>query len=203
MNVKICGLTNIADARVARDAGADYFGFIFYAKSPRAVSPEQVAQIVGELGDGARAIGVFVNERPEQIREIVAACGLYAAQVHGDELAEDFAALPLRLWRAMRIEDGVAVPDPAAWSADCYVIDAAVPGQYGGTGVTADWHAAARIAQDRPVLLAGGLHPGNVREAIRCVSPMGVDVSSGVELEPGRKDHEAVRRFIALAKGME
>ena len=202
MDVKICGLTNLEDAQVALDSGADFLGFIFYSKSPRAVSPEMVASIVSSLGRGVRAIGVFVNESPERVSAIVSACGLYAAQVHGDELAADFSGLAIPLWRAMRMESGVAIPDPAEWPADRYVIDAAVPGQYGGTGVTADWDAAASVANAHCVMLAGGLSPENVGEAIRRVRPMGVDVSSGVEAEPGRKDHDAVRAFVTTAKHM-
>lgn len=200
MNVKICGLTNLEDARVALEAGADYLGFILYPKSPRAVTPDQVTTILGSLGVGVRAVGVFVNAFPEQVMEIVKRCGLHAAQVHGDESAEDFVDLGVPMWRALRIEGGIAIPDPSDWPVDCYVIDAAVPGQYGGTGVTADWEVAEKMARRRPVMLAGGLHPGNVCDAIRSVRPMGVDVSSGVESEPGRKDHDAVRRFVALAK---
>ncbi len=201
MDVKICGLTNLEDAQVARDAGADFLGFILYAPSPRAVTPEVLARIVAGLGDGVRAVGVFVNMDAAEVAEIAGDCGLYGVQIHGDEQPEPFVDFNCPVWRAMRIEGDVAIPTPSAWSAARYVIDAAVPGKYGGTGVKADWNVAAGIAREEAVMLAGGLTPLNVAEAIRSVSPLGVDVSSGVEAEPGRKDHEAVRAFVTAAKG--
>jgi phosphoribosylanthranilate isomerase len=200
MEVKICGLTNIEDARAARDAGADYLGFVLYEKSPRAVTAEKLAGITAELGGGVRAIGVFVNEPAESVADVVEKCGLYGAQVHGDEPPESFSDLPFPIWRAVWIKEGIAVPDPEIWKADRYVIDAAVPGQYGGSGVTADWGAAAEISQNFPVMLAGGLTPGNVGDAVRAVRPLGVDVSGGVESVPGRKDHDALIEFVREAK---
>lgn len=200
MEVKICGLTNLADASVALDAGADYLGFVLYARSPRAVQPDQLAEIVSQLGSGVRAIGVFVNETPERVVQIVEQCGLYAAQIHGDEVPLGFDQMPFHLWRAVWLKASRIKPEPANWPADRYVVDAAVPGQYGGSGVTADWSAAERLAEVCPVMLAGGLTPDNVTAAIRAVHPLGVDVSSGVESSPGHKDHNAVRQFIAAAK---
>ncbi len=200
VEVKVCGLTNLEDARVALDAGADYLGFVIYDKSPRGVTVERVAEIMGALESGVRGVGVFVNESPSKIDSIVRRCGLYAAQIHGDEAASAFTAFPHRLWRAVWLQDGAGVPPPMEWTADRYVIDAAVTGLYGGSGVQADWDAASSLAQEYPVMLAGGLHPGNVADAIRCVKPMGVDVASGVEAEPGRKDHDAVKAFVAAAR---
>ena len=202
IDVKICGLTNVEDARVALDAGADYLGFVIYPKSPRGVTVERVSAIMSALDAGTRGIGVFVNESASEVDRIVRQCGLYAAQIHGDEDAGAFTDFPHRLWRAVWIQDGAAVPPPAAWPAERYVIDAAVPGLYGGSGVQADWDEASALAKARCVMLAGGLHPGNVADAIRSVNPAGVDVSSGVEAEPGRKDHDAVRAFVSAAKGL-
>ena len=200
MEVKICGLTNIEDACAARDAGADYLGFVLYEKSPRSVTPEKLAEIVEELGEGVRAIGVFVNDTAETVAAIVEKCGLYGAQIHGDESPESFGDLPFPVWRAVWIEDGMAMPDPEIWKADRYVIDAAVPGQYGGSGVTADWDVAAELSQNFPVMLAGGLTPANICDAVRAVRPLGVDVSSGVESRPGRKDHDVLIKFVIGAK---
>jgi phosphoribosylanthranilate isomerase len=203
VDVKICGLTNLKDAQVARDAGADYLGFVLYERSPRAVTPEMLDRIVAGLGDGVRAVGVFVNTPASEVAEIARTCGLYGVQIHGDEAPDPFVGFGCPVWRAMRIEGNVAIPSSSAWPASRYVIDAAVPGQYGGTGVTADWNVAAGIARDEAVMLAGGLTPLNVAEAIRSVAPLGVDVSSGVEAEPGHKDHEAVRAFVSAAKYTE
>ncbi len=203
MEVKICGLTNVEDAQVAVAAGADYLGFILYKESPRAVTPQQITHILSALGNGIRAVGVFVNEVPSQVEAIAKDCGLYAVQIHGDEDAGGFVDFSIPVWRALWVRDGGAHPDPIVWPASRYVIDAAVPGQYGGTGVAADWNEAADIAKECPVMLAGGLHPANVAEAIRSVRPMGVDVSSGVECDPGRKDHDAIRTFVAAAKNLK
>jgi len=200
VEVKICGLTNVEDARVALDAGADYLGFVLYEKSPRGITADRMAEILEELGDGVRAVGVFVNESVSNVDSIVRRCHLHAAQVHGDEAPSSFTAFPHRVWRAVWIQDGAAVPPPQEWTADRYVIDAAVPGLYGGSGVKADWDVASLLADVHPVMLAGGLTPDNVGDAIRCVKPLGVDVSSRVEAEPGRKDHDAVRAFVAAAK---
>jgi len=203
MDVKICGLTNLGDARGALDAGADYLGFVLYEKSPRSVTPMVLGDIVSALGDGARAIGVFVNESPQRVAEIVAECGLHGAQIHGDEEPVGFGDAAFPVWRAVWLKGGIVRPVPAAWKADRYVIDAAVPGQYGGSGVRADWDAAAEMAQGLPVMLAGGLTAANVADAVRAVRPLGVDVSSGVEREPGRKDLRAVCDFVKNAKRVQ
>lgn len=200
VEVKVCGITRLRDAQAALEYGADYLGFIFYADSPRAVSVERAAGIARELPSGTRAVGVFVNERAEEVRRVAAECGLYAVQIHGDERAEEFAGTHARLWRALRVGGGVAEPDPDDWPAARYVVDAHVIGVYGGTGVPADWDAAARLAAQHPVMLAGGLDPGNVVEAVRTVHPVGVDVASGIEAEPGKKNLTRMRSFIERAK---
>lgn len=200
IQIKICGLTSSEDALVARDAGADYLGFVLYARSPRAVSVEALAAIVKTLGTGVCAVGVFVNASPAFVRETAVRCGLAAVQVHGNELADGFRAMPVPVWRAVAVTETGCIPEPAAWPAARYVADAAAPGQYGGSGTLADWDRAAALAARFPLLLAGGLTPLNVAGAIRKVRPLGVDVSSGVEQAPGRKSHEAVRAFIAAAR---
>jgi len=200
LEIKICGITNIEDARAALVLEVDYLGFIFYPKSPRAVTAEQVKQILGELEEPCKAVGVFVNSPCEEVEGVVEACGLYAAQIHGDETAEMFAGSTLRLWRALKLMPTGPVPDPKKWAAERYVVDAAVPGAYGGTGVTADWEVARDVACACPVLLAGGLTPDNVGVAIRAVQPLGVDVSSGVELGKGKKDHERLKAFVTQAR---
>jgi len=200
--IKICGITNVEDARAAVALDVDYLGFIFYPKSPRAVTAEQVKQVLDELGEPCKAVGVFVNSSREEVEATMAQCGLWAAQIHGDEEAAAFAGERVRLWRALKMMPTGPEPDPDAWMAERYVVDAAVPGAYGGTGVTADWEAARDVARERPVLLAGGLTPENVAVAIRAVMPRGVDVSSGVELRPGKKDHERMKAFVTRARKM-
>ena len=202
VEIKICGTTNVEDARLALELGADYLGFIFYPKSPRSVSADDVVRILESLEPRPRAVGVFVNASREEVERTVAACGLYAAQLHGDEAAEAFRGSAARLWRAVRVVDAEPRPDPDAWPAERYLVDAFVPGAYGGTGELADWAAAAELAKARTVMLAGGLTPENVADAIRAVRPVGVDVASGVEAAPGRKDPDTLRRFIAAVRAV-
>ena len=200
MEVKICGLTNVEDARAALEFGADYLGFVLYPKSPRAVSAEEVRRIIAQLNPGVRAFGVFVNVSPVDVARTVRECGLYGAQIHGDEMPDGFDGLGFPVWRAVWLKAGQARPAPETWPAQRYVLDAAAPGEYGGSGVTADWDLAADMARRLPVMLAGGLTPQNVAEAVGQVRPLGVDVSSGVEASPGHKDLRAVKAFIECAK---
>lgn len=200
MEVKICGLTNHDDAVAALSLGADYLGFVLYSKSPRGITAAELTRIVDKLPDNRKAIGVFVNETRNNVEKIARDCGLYAVQIHGDEKCADFVDMPVPIWRAVRFHNGAYRPSPEEWQASRYVIDASVPDKYGGTGVPADWKAAAGISAAYPVMLSGGLTPANVAQAVRAVKPLGVDAASGVESEPGRKDHEKMRQFIQTAK---
>lgn len=199
--IKICGLTNLADARLALECGADYLGFVLYAKSPRAIDAAALARLTADLPEGVRTVGVFVNAPRDAVLAVARDCRLYAVQIHGDEAAADFRDMPLPVWRAVRLEAAAAIPSPSAWPAERYVLDSAPRGQYGGSGVAGDWSAAARFAADHPAMLAGGLTPENVAAAVRQVPALGVDVASGVEQRPGRKDPAKVRAFIENARG--
>jgi len=200
IEVKICGLTNVDDARVALEAGADYLGFVLYSGSPRGISADDLDSILARLDGNYRAVGVFVNETRAHIEEIARACALSAVQIHGDECADQFAGMPVSTWRAVKLLDGDTQPNPVEWPADRYVIDAVAPGMYGGTGVVADWSASRSFAAAHPAMLAGGLTAENVSQAIEAVAPLGVDTSTGVENTPGRKDHDKIRRFIENAR---
>lgn len=212
--VKICGLTNLDDSQVAVAAGADLLGFNFYVKSPRFVTPETAATIVRTLKhdevnapvtQSPQFVGIFVNASVAEIQAIVAQVGLDFVQLHGNETAEWFAPLGGRAFKAMRPADAEAAQTQAAHFAPlgcvdgpALLLDAYDPKAYGGTGKQADWHVAAELARRHPrLLLAGGLTPENVAAAIDIVRPWGVDVSSGVEAEPGRKDHAKLHRFVA------
>ena len=211
--VKICGTTNLEDALAAVEAGADLLGFILYAKSPRYVTPAVVAEIVAGVRAAVpappRFVGVFVNAPPDEMLTVLAQTGLDLAQLHGDEAPSALAALQGRGFKAVRptgLADALALAaEYAALGADAgpaLLIDAFDPHAYGGTGQRADWTAAAAVAQRVPhLLLAGGLTPENVAAAVDAVKPWGVDVASGVEASPGRKDHAKVRAFVAAAKG--
>ena len=204
--VKVCGLTNLQDALIAVEAGADLLGFIFYPPSPRSVTSERartIAEAVRDAGFPVRLVGVFVDESPDDVRKTVSRCGLDYAQLHGAESPGTVAALVddgIAVIKAFRVRDGVSPGEMARYRATAYLLDAYVAGKPGGTGRTFDWQLAVRAAGQFPVLLAGGLTPDNVAQAVRTVRPWGVDVASSVEAAPGRKDPDQVRRFVAAVR---
>jgi len=199
MIVKICGITRLDDARHAVDHGADALGFVFWPKSPRYIVPERAAEIIATLPAHVTAVGVFVNESVEGIRDVAARAGIGAVQLHGDETPDYAAALTWPVWRAVTWEGVDEIS--AVWPADTmWLLDAADPVRRGGTGITVNWPRAAAVARTHRVVLAGGLTPENVAEAIAVVRPYGVDVSSGVEDSPGVKNLDKVERFLAGAR---
>ena len=199
MFVKICGITRLSDALHAVEHGADALGFIFWPGSPRYVAPARAAEIIAALPAGVAAVGVFVNESVNGIREVVAQTGITTVQLHGDEPPAYAGALG---WPVLRSVDAESAEGTlAAWPADTtFLVDAADPVRRGGTGKTVDWRRAAALARSRRVVLAGGLDAENVAEAIAAVRPYGVDVSSGVEDAPGVKNADKVARFLASAR---
>lgn len=201
--VKICGITNIEDALHAADCGADALGFVFYKKSPRCLTPEAARSIIVGLPPFVTAVGLFVNEAPERIEQIAGFCGLDAIQLHGDEGPGDCEFAPRRVIKALRVKDAASLARHETYAVSALLLDAWVAGVYGGTGESFNWDLAAEIAWQRPVVLAGGLTPENVAEAVRTVRPYGVDVSSGVETAPGRKDPAKVEAFIRNAKSCD
>jgi len=199
VEVKICGLTNKDDAVAALDSGADYLGFVLYPDSPRGITAAKLIEIVDKINRPVKAIGVFVNMPRLQVEQVARDCNLYAVQLHGREKPGDFVATPFPIWRALRFTKGHPNPYPRHWPVERYLVDAAVAGKYGGTGALSDWQKAAELAKKHPIMLAGGLTPENVAKAIRAVNPLGVDVVSGVESVPGRKDHRKLKAFIKAA----
>ncbi len=204
VKIKICGITNVEDAKVAVAAGADALGFVMYRKSPRFVEPAVVKAIVAGLPPFVLPVGVFVNEEPDRVRTLMDECGLALAQLHGDETASYCQNLERPVMKAIRLKDRRTFLALAEFQGRAnvrgFLIDAFSNQAYGGTGQTVDWGLAQEVAQSMPVVLAGGLTPANVAEAITLVHPYGVDVSSGVELSPGKKDHEKVKDFIRAAR---
>lgn len=200
VRVKICGITNTDDALHAASCGADALGFVFYSGSPRCVTPAQVRAISEALPPFVTRVGLFVNETPERIRAIAGECGLDVLQLHGDEPPEACLLPPYRVIKGVRPREVADLGRLAAYPVAALLVDAAVPGQFGGTGQRADWQLAAQLVATRRVILAGGLTPVNVTAAVQAVHPYGVDVSSGVEQAPGRKDPEKVAQFIRMAK---
>jgi len=209
MKVKICGITTLEDALGAVDAGADLLGFNFYAGSPRYIQPDACARLVAALlarGCQAQLVGVFVNSGLIEIESILNRCGLDLAQLCGDEPPELLKALGDRGIKALRPADAAALESalqqlPPRLLPPAALIDAYQPGAFGGTGQKADWALAQSAARLQPILLAGGLTPENVASAVEQVSPWGVDVASGVESGPAKKDPARVAAFIRAAKG--
>lgn len=201
--VKICGITNTADARAAVEAGADALGFIFYAKSSRCVTTLQAKRIIEKLPPFIATIGVFVDEEFGALLDAARTVGLSAVQLHGVETPE-FCTLihGVRVIKAARVRGIADIEALGAYDVSAYLLDAYSPDAHGGTGLKCDWSVAAEgvATLKRPVILAGGLTPENVAEAVRAVRPYAVDVASGVEASPGIKDHEKVRAFIANAR---
>ena len=200
VRVKICGITAADDALHAAACGADALGFVFYTGSPRCVTPAAAAAICAGLPPFVSRVGLFVNEDPERIRAVADECGLDVVQLHGDEPAQDCVRLSRRVVKALRVRDVASLAGHEQYAVSALLLDAWDADRFGGTGASFNWELATGIARQRPVILAGGLTPDNVAEAIRQVRPYGVDVSSGVERAPGRKDPEKVARFIRMAK---
>jgi phosphoribosylanthranilate isomerase len=203
MWVKICGITRKEDALVAAELGANALGFVFWPGSPRCVDPGAARAIVRALPEKVVAVGVFVDQPAEQVEAISREVGLGAVQLHGSETAEYCAGLTLPVIKAMAAGASFCPATIARWPASVMVLlDADDPDKKGGTGMAADWKAAAEVAGARRIILAGGLTPDTVADAIRFVRPFGVDVSSGVESRPGIKDPGRLRRFLDAARGV-
>ncbi len=200
MRVKICGITNQEDALAAVDAGADALGFVF-AKSPRQVTKEQAWNIIQRLPPFVSPVAVFVDEQVDAIKEICNFCGIYTVQLHGSEPPEYVNYLEkYTVIKAFRVRGEKDIQQLAHYKPHAFLLDSYVKGAMGGTGVTFKWELARKACSYGPIILSGGLTPENVSEAIRVVNPFGVDVSSGVEISPRKKDKELVKRFIMNAK---
>ena len=203
MLVKICGITRIEDAELAVALGAAALGFVFWPKSPRYVDPERARAIVAALPPFVTTVGVFVDQGPRLVNGVAARVGLGAVQLHGEESVEMLDQIDRPVVKALAMRAATRAADADAWPPRVrLLIDAYDPEQRGGTGRTVDWNGAAAIASRRLVLLAGGLKPGNVAEAIRTVRPFGIDVSSGVESSPGVKDHARLRELFEAVNGV-
>jgi phosphoribosylanthranilate isomerase len=199
--IKICGIKTVKDALAAMEAGADLIGFNFYPKSPRYIDVGICRNIMSvmRMHGHVTYVGVFVNASVEEVYATIETCGLSLAQLHGDETPEMLSALNGKAFKAFR-----GIPSDITGyernDAPALLVDAAVKGVYGGSGVTADWSAAAELAKKYPLLLAGGLTPENAADAVRQVKPWGVDVASGVESEPGKKDASKMKAFVQAVR---
>jgi phosphoribosylanthranilate isomerase len=201
VRVKICGITNLADAKLAVDLGGDALGFNFYEKSVRNIAPADAYKIIQKLPEKIEAAGVFVNWTPEAVIALARAVDLDTIQLHGDEPTATARVLAnyFQVTKAMRVGKGFRLSQlkPFQSAVRAFLFDAAKHGEYGGTGHRTDWTIARRAAKTHDIILAGGLTPENVAEAILTVRPYAVDVASGVESRPGKKDRAKLAQFFA------
>jgi phosphoribosylanthranilate isomerase len=201
--VKICGITSRLDAEAAIEAGADALGFIFFKQSPRYIAPAAAAQIIAKLPTSVLKVGVFVDEPLERLNQIAEECGLNRMQLHGSESCDLCAHVGKPVIKAFRVKDPLSLAPMGDYRVSAFLLDSYVPGQFGGTGAKFNWDLAIQAKSfGTPIVLAGGLVPENVGDAVAKVVPWAVDVSSGVEFSPGVKDHAKVREFIRRAKGL-
>ncbi|HWY75691.1 MAG TPA: phosphoribosylanthranilate isomerase [Verrucomicrobiae bacterium] len=199
--VKICGITSVADGLAAAEAGADAVGLMFYEKSPRYIPLAAAVEIARHLPPFVIKVGVFVNALPEAVHRAIGECGLNLLQFHGEETPEYCAGFPVMTMKAFPIHDAESVKQLPDFRTDAWLLDAFARDKRGGTGATFNWDLAIEAQKfGRPIFLAGGLTPENVGEAVRKVRPYGVDVSSGVESSPGKKDARKMEDFVQNAK---
>lgn len=202
--VKICGLTNYDDALFAMQCGADYLGFVLVPETPRYVAPVQIRKIISKLPKSVKTVGVFMNQPADRVMQSLDETGLNIAQLHGEEEPEEIEQIGReRVWKVVMVSTAQVMEGVVRCPADMLLADSIVKGRRGGTGVVCDWSLAAGLSAQRRIMLAGGLNPDNVAEAVRRVKPFGVDVSSGVEKAPGVKDHGKIRAFIERARAFE
>jgi phosphoribosylanthranilate isomerase len=198
--VKICGITNREDALAAAELGADAVGFVFYPKSPRYVKPEEAGLIISQLPAFVTAVGVFANQGEEEVRRTMEGSGIELAQFQGDETPDFCRGFGPRVLKAIRVKDNESIRQMANYSVRAFVLDTYHKDLFGGTGRPFEWDLALQAKSYGRIVLAGGLTPENVKDAIAKVQPYGVDVSSGVEDQPGKKDHRKIEEFIRHVK---
>jgi phosphoribosylanthranilate isomerase len=201
LKIKVCGITNVEDARTAVQAGADALGFIFAEGSPRRVSLKTAAKIIGSLPPFVSKVGVFVDAPAEAIQRAIDECGIDTVQFHGIESPAFCEQFRVATIKAIRVQSLESLEILSRYHTNGWLLDSYVPGHHGGTGKQFNWDLARQATKlGKPILLAGGLQPGNVAEAIRRVRPFGLDVSSGVESSPGKKDTHKLLHFMQEAR---
>jgi len=201
VKVKICGLTTVEDALAAVAAGADLLGFVLWEKSPRYVTIETAREIARRLPPATTRVGVFVDATVEQVMFSLRICDFGALQFHGQESPAYCQQFGVMTIKAFRLRDAGSLPAMSGYDTDAFLLDSQVEGLPGGTGATFDWSLAAQARKfNKPIFLAGGLTPQNVVAAVRAAQPFGVDVSTGVEASPGKKDHQKMRDFVAAVR---
>ena len=200
VKVKICGITNLEDALASAEAGADALGFVFYPESPRFIDPGMARAIIARLPVFITTVGVFVDESEDLIRRIIREGGIQVLQFHGTESPVLCSRFREKAIKAIRIRDEENIREMQMYDVDTFLLDTMVEGIKGGTGKTFNWKYAEMAKEHGRIILSGGLNPYNIGDAVRQLKPYGVDVSSGVEIKPGKKDHDKIREFVREAK---
>ena len=201
--IKICGITDADDALFAAECGIEALGFIFYAPSPRYVSPVQAREIIAALPAEVAKVGVFVNQERAEVRQIFDYCGLDFIQLHGDETPEYCRSFPApRLIKALFLQAEQDLEALKSYAVRAVLVDSRDAGRYGGTGKRANWELALRVKAVKKLILSGGLKEENIAAALALVSPSAVDLNSGVEIAPGRKDRDKIRRVVQIIRSM-
>jgi len=199
--VKVCGITNEEDALCAANFGAAALGFIFYSASPRYIEPPAARKIMQKLPPHIAKVGVFVNESAAEIKRVMKYCGLDFIQLHGDETAAFCRRLPAKkIIKAVSLKEIDDVENACAYKVAALLADNRHAGLYGGTGMVADWELARRLSVQRPLILSGGLNQKNIRQAMEAVAPRAVDINSGVEIFPGKKDSDKMTRLMRIVE---
>ncbi|MFC1562490.1 phosphoribosylanthranilate isomerase [candidate division KSB1 bacterium] len=198
ISVKICGITNVQDAVSVAEAGVNALGFVFYPKSKRYIVPEKAREIIKELPPFVSTVGLFVNEKKENVVDILRKCPVDVLQFHGDETPEYCNQFNIRIIKAFRVKDDFSYDIFSGYSTCAFLLDGFAYGEYGGTGVSFDWDIAVMAKKFGRIVLAGGLHPENMEAALKKVRPYGIDLSSGVEVEPGIKDIDKVKEIVKI-----
>lgn len=199
--IKICGITNLEDAKIAVESGADALGFIFVPSSPRAISIDKAARIISQLGPFISTVGVFVNPSTDEIKQ--AAGIIDIIQLHGEETPQFCQNLNKKFIKAFRVKDSSSLSQMENFAPDAYLLDTYAPDKRGGTGRVFDWSLAIEAKKYGRIILSGGLTPDNIVEAIKRVSPYGIDASSGIEAAPGKKNPEKLKEFIRLIRNLQ
>lgn len=203
IKVKICGITNIEDAKAAVEYGVSALGFIFYKKSPRYISPSRARKIIDELPPFVTPIGVFVNHRERAVKDVCNFTGIRTIQLHGDEDPNYCKRLKsYKLIKAFRVQQDFIFKGITKYPVSAYLFDTFQEKLFGGTGKIFNWELLANQTLDKPVILSGGLSPKNIAKAIKTVRPYAVDVSSGVEKSPGQKNPKLIKSFLSTAQGV-
>ncbi len=194
--IKICGITNAEDALAVADCGSDAIGFIFYKESPRYISPKRAAEIIKQLPDHINPVGVFVNHHRDEIRRTIDLTGIKVIQLHGNETPDECDYDSVKVWKAVRLVTMRELPGLEAFNVDAFLFDTFHKTLYGGTGQTGNWDIARKASEKYNVIVSGGLHPGNITRAISIVNPFGVDINSGIESAPGKKDKQKLLQLF-------